>query len=1302
MGGLKKYPLDCKDKIVIDRKALPNELVKDTPVLVKLARKKALYKGQIHSSGTVRGYCIIFDDPRRDREWKRTKSLRVITDYVVVKGGPKLDNRDDTSCTSEEENATFLFNVTSKDNNTLNLPSQSTEQGSHNFQYAIPKPKIFHSGLPTMVHYGQSTVLHLPKSTTDDRRITSEIQSQDEYSVQQSSNLYSPVSTGLQTNRAGSQSNLTAFHSNVSRSETKLQSCVHDSRSNATSFQSSVADPRANLTAFQSDFAGSLSNRTCFQYDSLDPWTNLTSCQSTTGNEANFQSKFAQDILNYFPRRQNVSSGMERRNMDCTVRNIHSPIMNMAGNHHQRLMPLYIGGKTSDGNAIYYTLPTYSATPSPFTVAATDYHLFVPIERARCEDSSETFSYESEDAPKVHWSSGSSMVSNQERESVLSKYNSNFWPSFYTTEERSPCSIQDGTCTPNKSGRLPISSDDAKFNQDITYSIKQEEKSPCRFLVPSKINTLSNHSSYDTQGYSQFDSPEDDVSAKKYFHEVLSTCSTSTRSTSPTCAMEFEQRMEDISPPLCCQVQLQLPMSTTDGMGSAYTIPPAYQAKLACFIPPVHLEPPAYPNSSANFTPAYPTQPVFPIQPAPPTQPPQPTQPPHPTQPAYPTQRVHQIQPAYLSTPTLPSYSYMPLITKVECSAQLELDSLNQTELNNSQEYETLSSVKISQKANRERREWLDEQDSKNPNAADYFPPTGQNYASQSLSKVSGKNSEHDRGRPFESPSSPVTFNSQPSECVDLDKFPLTREERKRKILSAFGFENVQTSSSFSCKFGKVGKEEAIPPNVEAKEFRGVQNPSLVESSSTIGETSSGCMVKSNLDQVVVLSPSVIKAATILSDSSLQRWKMFNNLNSSVKRSLTKSLDETSTTRYKKKSGSRNTDGRRHEETHSICGQMAKGRNVTNSETSDAITSCGQLSSCSSGVRDQEKKDKNNASPCCDEITICNVSNTHKTVGIQVQSKNTKALRRPRICIHRQSTASQTQQATPSDTILLGKYKEGKKIHPFHKPSSEMSPPKEITNVKKVRKGKDFVKQSILMEEGNKEALPLKARVVEVETTSSGGFNTQQLDQLSLIASGETEDGEVGLPAVIHHVHVGTPPSDSLSTRQFNQLTSIASVESGNEEELPLARVVDVRTTLAEFECVNVQKQIIKDKNFATSKNSVKKYSTLPLVSNSSDSSHVSQESATTDANVSRTAQDTTASIRRDGESDDIRLRCDEVINENYIEPNPETSPPKEKSKEEMAVQLQITSRQVEVKFVDEATIFLYSEAQPSRFLTCL
>ena len=47
MGDLKKYSLKCGNEIVIDRDALPNELAEGTPVLVKLARKKALYKGKI-------------------------------------------------------------------------------------------------------------------------------------------------------------------------------------------------------------------------------------------------------------------------------------------------------------------------------------------------------------------------------------------------------------------------------------------------------------------------------------------------------------------------------------------------------------------------------------------------------------------------------------------------------------------------------------------------------------------------------------------------------------------------------------------------------------------------------------------------------------------------------------------------------------------------------------------------------------------------------------------------------------------------------------------------------------------------------------------------------------------------------------------------------------------------------------------------------------------------------------------------------------------------------------------------------
>ena len=47
MGFVKKYALECKNKIVLDRKALPNELVQGTPVLVRLVRRRALYKGKL-------------------------------------------------------------------------------------------------------------------------------------------------------------------------------------------------------------------------------------------------------------------------------------------------------------------------------------------------------------------------------------------------------------------------------------------------------------------------------------------------------------------------------------------------------------------------------------------------------------------------------------------------------------------------------------------------------------------------------------------------------------------------------------------------------------------------------------------------------------------------------------------------------------------------------------------------------------------------------------------------------------------------------------------------------------------------------------------------------------------------------------------------------------------------------------------------------------------------------------------------------------------------------------------------------
>ena len=45
MGELRKFALNCKDKIVIDRKAASNELVVDASVLARLTREKAMYKG---------------------------------------------------------------------------------------------------------------------------------------------------------------------------------------------------------------------------------------------------------------------------------------------------------------------------------------------------------------------------------------------------------------------------------------------------------------------------------------------------------------------------------------------------------------------------------------------------------------------------------------------------------------------------------------------------------------------------------------------------------------------------------------------------------------------------------------------------------------------------------------------------------------------------------------------------------------------------------------------------------------------------------------------------------------------------------------------------------------------------------------------------------------------------------------------------------------------------------------------------------------------------------------------------------
>ena len=42
----KKYALDCKDEIVLDNQAQSKELVPGTPVLARLVRRRAFYKGE--------------------------------------------------------------------------------------------------------------------------------------------------------------------------------------------------------------------------------------------------------------------------------------------------------------------------------------------------------------------------------------------------------------------------------------------------------------------------------------------------------------------------------------------------------------------------------------------------------------------------------------------------------------------------------------------------------------------------------------------------------------------------------------------------------------------------------------------------------------------------------------------------------------------------------------------------------------------------------------------------------------------------------------------------------------------------------------------------------------------------------------------------------------------------------------------------------------------------------------------------------------------------------------------------------
>lgn len=874
------------------------------------------------------------------------------TSKTAFTGDSKLhrDNAVDSSCTSEKREGSSLVNVTSQGSSTFRLPSHSTSQDvvASNIQSTSKKPVIFHSGLPTMVQYGQPTVF--PGNAKVDQRITSQIQMQDEFPAWQSSRRNRPVSflsnavnphSRLQSNFAGFQSNTTSFQSNVSMSDlARTQSYIVEPPSSLPRFQPKDLYARSPSASVQFNAADPYSRRALnFQSNLSETGLNLTGYKSVHGshfNDVNVQSQFIQDNLNYFPRAQTAPCSVKRRNVEVDTANI--------GQHNQSLTPFYMGGITYK-NAVYHSKlsPGYFAMQSPITSATPDFQVCVPPERLGTAHISGTFSSGSQNvfcpnnAPMVStnlgremiysdhtsqlWSNvytteeikmmqrprSSSLLTPPGMESVSTEYNSNFWPNV-STRSAYCFPDYDHKVTTRTLAEPPSSitlnsflSSETKLEdsyQNIN-SIKQEHRSSCRFVDSPHKNTSRDifASSGDIQSYPQRDSPED-ISPEKFFSEALSTFSAPTHSTRHTWATNLEDTMKVIGFPSCVLAPLPPLMSTTDVVHPIYTIPPANQTK-----------------STFICTPTYPTPSPYPISPIA-----------HHTAYAYP---IHGAQPASL---------------------------------------------------------------------------TGSAYVKSSTSQVFDKSSKQNLTELPHSSCSGLAFDGKTREYSDLVKCPLTREGRKRNILSVVGLNNLETSSS-SCKISKETCQE------NKKKTKSVQNSSCSTSSNNIGGDLSGCVVSGN--SVTALSPTVVKAATILSNSSMQRWKTLNKLNSSVKRS---SLNETSTSQsMTEKPGQVYASQLQNDE----MGKEEKGSGLQACKNQTVTSSCSSSLQKNTESADQEKKDaKNTSFPQYEEVTFHNVSSTHKTVAIQVQS-DTKKLRRPRICIPQQSTACQTQQLTPDNTTTF-------------------------------------------------------------------------------------------------------------------------------------------------------------------------------------------------------------------------------------------------------------------------------------------
>ena len=166
-------------------------------------------------------------------------------------------------------------------------------------------PPVFHSGFPTMVQYGQPSVI--PENAKVDQRITSQIQMQDQFSAWQSSGNSRPVSFLFNTVNPQSrlESNTTSFQLNSSLIHLpNLQSYTVETPPNLPQFQLKDPYARSHSASFQFNAVDSLT-RQAFHFHSNHDETrpNLSGCHAATSarsSRANFQSKLIQDNLNIF------------------------------------------------------------------------------------------------------------------------------------------------------------------------------------------------------------------------------------------------------------------------------------------------------------------------------------------------------------------------------------------------------------------------------------------------------------------------------------------------------------------------------------------------------------------------------------------------------------------------------------------------------------------------------------------------------------------------------------------------------------------------------------------------------------------------------------------------------------------------------------------------------------------------------------------------------------------------------------------------------------------------------------------